>query len=317
MISENSIQSPISGLTLYDYHREPRPPITDDSTTTIQIRNLNIELTCPICLGILHNTMTVMECLHRFCSGCISKSLRLGKKECPTCRVKCSSRRHLRADPNFDGIIAQIYPDLDEFEAKEESMIEQINKKIMKTGSLSDSIELGKKRQALAKASRPKRDRDGIKSKSSDTRGPKMRKIGKESKERTPTTKKRKKEGEGNESNKTEATPPRSLTQGPEISFVLLRHPNEKDLAQLANKYLKTSRQLTIRHLCKFLAKKFDMPDFKVFNISLFPNSQPLLAEDLTLDMIDKDLWKNNNVGELKLFYKLHSTVNSITERKN
>src|SRR4051794_32398999 len=66
------------GLTLYDVDREPRPPITDDGTTTLQVRNLNLELTCPICLGVLHNTMTVMECLHRFCAGCIETSLRLG-----------------------------------------------------------------------------------------------------------------------------------------------------------------------------------------------------------------------------------------------
>lgn len=68
----------VYGLTLYETHRQPRPLIIDESPTTIQVRTLNVELTCPVCLGILHNTMTVMECLHRFCEGCISKSLRLG-----------------------------------------------------------------------------------------------------------------------------------------------------------------------------------------------------------------------------------------------
>eukprot|EP01119_Soliformovum_irregulare_P022179 TRINITY_DN7534_c0_g1_i3.p1 TRINITY_DN7534_c0_g1~~TRINITY_DN7534_c0_g1_i3.p1 ORF type:complete len:190 (+),score=10.14 TRINITY_DN7534_c0_g1_i3:29-598(+) len=145
---------PNTGLTSYELERIPRTPITDDSTTTIQVRTLNVELTCAVCLGILHNTLTVMECLHRFCSGCITKSLRLGKKECPTCRVKCTSRRHLRPDPNFDAIISQIYPNLEEFEAKEETLIEQINKHAMQSGSLKDSVEVGKQRQALAKPSR-------------------------------------------------------------------------------------------------------------------------------------------------------------------
>jgi hypothetical protein len=55
----------------------------------------------------------------------------------------------------LDAIIAQIYPNLDEFEAKEVSMIEQINKEVMQNGTLLENVELGKKRQALAKAMRP------------------------------------------------------------------------------------------------------------------------------------------------------------------
>jgi len=122
--------------------------------------------------------------------------------------------------------------------------------------------------------------------------------------------KKRKKEEEGEEeyrdTSQTESHPPKTQdNSGPEISFVLLRHPLEKDLAQLSNKYLRTSRQLTVRHLCKFLAKKFDMSDFKVFKIGIYPNSQPL-TEDLTLDVIDKDVWKST--AELKLYYKLATT---------
>jgi len=139
------IDASLYGLTLYEFNREPRKPIADETQTTIQIRNLNIELTCPVCLGILHNSMTVMECLHRFCSSCISKSLRLGKKECPTCRVKCASMRYLRPDPNFDGIIAQIYPNLDEYEARQASIIEAINKNVMKSKTLIESVEKGKK----------------------------------------------------------------------------------------------------------------------------------------------------------------------------
>jgi hypothetical protein len=91
--------------------------------------------------------MTVMECLHRFCDDCISKSLRLGKKECPTCRVKCSSRRSLRPDVNLDALIARIYPDLDSYEADEDSYIEQVNKTLPKPSFLApDSSNQQKKR---------------------------------------------------------------------------------------------------------------------------------------------------------------------------
>ncbi|KAL6068660.1 E3 ubiquitin-protein ligase RING2 [Balamuthia mandrillaris] len=140
----------VEGLTLYELYRRPMLPIEDSSTTTLQIRTLNVELTCPICLGIIRRTMTVMECLHRFCADCISKCLRLSKKkECPTCRVHCSSRRHLRPDPNFDKLIAAIYPNLDEYEAQEASFIEDINKSLNRK-ALTDSVERGIKRQAAA-----------------------------------------------------------------------------------------------------------------------------------------------------------------------
>ncbi|KAG4959892.1 hypothetical protein JHK87_036525 [Glycine soja] len=86
---------------------------------TIDLANLK-ELRCPICLGILRKTKAVMECMHRFCGKCIEKSMRLSNNECPVCRVHCPSRRSLRDDPNFDNIIAAIYPDIDKYEEEEE-----------------------------------------------------------------------------------------------------------------------------------------------------------------------------------------------------
>lgn len=52
-----------------------------------------------------------MECLHRFCESCINRALRTGKKECPSCRKKCPSHRHLRADTEFIGLIGELFPD--------------------------------------------------------------------------------------------------------------------------------------------------------------------------------------------------------------
>jgi len=297
----------INGLTLFEANCEPRKMVTDESTKTIQIRNLNVELTFPICLGILHNTMTVMDCLHRFCEGCITKCLRLGRKECPTCRVKVSSKRRLRADPNLDGIIGVIYPNLDEYEAKEESMILEINKSLMQSGVLVESVERGKVRQALAKRQRIKRV-ERTQQYSPPPRQERERPVKKEIKK--PTVKHDESPTLSRKTPKTSKPPSQSspptnkpsspVNQGPEIGFVLVLHPNETNLSQLPNKYLRTSRQLTIRHLCKFLGKKFNM-DYKVFKIGIFPNSPPL-AEEMTLDRIDKELWKRND--ELPLYYR-------------
>lgn len=66
------------GLNLYEEQRKPLPKIEDDELVTLDIKDLNIDLTCPVCLGIIRDTRTMMECLHRFCADCISKSLRLG-----------------------------------------------------------------------------------------------------------------------------------------------------------------------------------------------------------------------------------------------
>ncbi|KAJ4975790.1 hypothetical protein NE237_000896 [Protea cynaroides] len=85
----------------------------------VRLSDIRKEVQCPICLGIIRKTRTVMECLHRFCRECIDKSMRLGNNECPACRTHCASRRSLRDDPNYDALIAALYPDIDEYEEEE------------------------------------------------------------------------------------------------------------------------------------------------------------------------------------------------------
>lgn len=91
----------------------------DDEFVYVKLAELRKEVQCPICLGIIRKTRTVMECLHRFCRECIDKSMRLGNNECPACRAHCASRRSLRDDPNYDALIAVLYPDIDKYEAEE------------------------------------------------------------------------------------------------------------------------------------------------------------------------------------------------------
>ena len=84
-------------LTLFDVHRKPRQ-VNDDPNARVRmpLKVLSAEFHCPVCLGYMKKTSIVMECLHRFCGECIQKCLRLGKKECPSCRIHIPSRRSLR-----------------------------------------------------------------------------------------------------------------------------------------------------------------------------------------------------------------------------
>ncbi|VDK43832.1 unnamed protein product [Anisakis simplex] len=95
-------------LTDYDLQRRAHKAITDSSEIRISTRLLSAELCCPICLDLLTTTMTTKECLHRFCSECITTALLRGNKECPTCRKKLVSKRSLRPDPNFDALINKV-----------------------------------------------------------------------------------------------------------------------------------------------------------------------------------------------------------------
>ncbi|XP_075487084.1 putative E3 ubiquitin-protein ligase RING1a isoform X1 [Primulina tabacum] len=90
-----------------------------DEFIIVKLAEIRKEVQCPICLGIIRKTRTVMECLHRFCRECIDKSMRLGNNECPACRTHCASRRSLRDDPNYDALIAALYPDIDKYEEEE------------------------------------------------------------------------------------------------------------------------------------------------------------------------------------------------------
>lgn len=86
------------------------------------------EFQCPVCLGYIKSTRIVKECLHRFCNECIEKCLRIGKKQCPQCRIYIPSRRSLRPDTNFDELIKKIYGDVSSREKSEEEENAELNK---------------------------------------------------------------------------------------------------------------------------------------------------------------------------------------------
>lgn len=131
-----------------------------DEYIIVKLSEIRKEVQCPICLGIIRKTRTVMECLHRFCRECIDKSMRLGNNECPACRTHCASRRSLRDDPKYDALIAALYPDIDKYEEEELAFHEEEkarNKQIQ--ASIAQTFRrqteaLGRKRSARAAARR-------------------------------------------------------------------------------------------------------------------------------------------------------------------
>ncbi|ETP34634.1 hypothetical protein F442_17064 [Phytophthora nicotianae P10297] len=117
----------VDDCTLFDIYCQPRAPVTDPNVTkTLSIQQLNADLTCPICRGIMKDTMVVMGCLHRFCGECILAVMLdpQSKNECPNCRTHIPTKRSLRPDSNFDALIHTIYPNLTEFENQ---IVEQLN----------------------------------------------------------------------------------------------------------------------------------------------------------------------------------------------
>jgi len=129
-------------LNLYELHRKPlQIPAKPDKENLVTMKTtvLTDLLTCPICLDVLENTMVTKNCLHRFCSECITTALRRGNQECPTCRKKLVSRRCLRPDPNFDSLITKLFPDRKDAGDKEETdlmnLIKQHSERLHKTAT--------------------------------------------------------------------------------------------------------------------------------------------------------------------------------------
>lgn len=158
MNNGNSAPDTVTGgktleLSDYDVQRRPHKAITDSSEIRISTRLLSAELCCPICLDLLTTTMTTKECLHRFCSECITTALLRGNKECPTCRKKLVSKRSLRPDPNFDALINKIWPDRQIYEQMQQKAMDMFHQQ-NNVEALQKSIEAGMKAQAANRRQR-------------------------------------------------------------------------------------------------------------------------------------------------------------------
>lgn len=118
---------------MFDFFRKPRrfPPESTrlEDKTTLGKSEINIDLSCPVCMNVLKNTMTMKDCLHRFCGTCIERYITFGKKECPNCRKQIKSKRTLRPDPIFDAMVSRLYGNINPELWGEKSNTNEQNKK--------------------------------------------------------------------------------------------------------------------------------------------------------------------------------------------
>lgn len=121
------------------------------------------------------------QCGHRFCAECLETCLRTGKKECPACRGHLPSRRATRCvrgggaratwlnlsvysvrssfhspahncarrDAGFNSLIRKLYPDLAQYEQREEKKIAATNKAQLASAMESESRALMRARQKV------------------------------------------------------------------------------------------------------------------------------------------------------------------------
>eukprot|EP00053_Salpingoeca_punica_P009238 m.82758 g.82758 ORF g.82758 m.82758 type:complete len:301 (+) comp14932_c0_seq1:119-1021(+) len=236
-------------LTLYELHRQRQPVIEDDREVQMPLSALHNEMKCPICLCIIEKTMTTMECMHRFCSECITKSLRFGKKECPTCRTPCPSRRSLRPDANMDKLIALVYPDVSIFELQHEQFMQHLHKNT-NVLALRESIEHGMKDQARVRFTR-----------TTSTAKPAQADV-REGEVEESETDEGSEETDPSADGDSESRPKRrrdSFRMNDPVEFYALPHPElveaEKDtVVILQNKYMRTPQTTMIGHIAKYIS---------------------------------------------------------------
>ena len=64
-------------------------------------------LRCAVCLEVLEKTVAA-PCLHRFCQACVERWLRVGRHDCPECKMHIHSRRSFKRDGRMDELIGKL-----------------------------------------------------------------------------------------------------------------------------------------------------------------------------------------------------------------
>jgi len=72
---------------------------------------LREELTCPVCMDLLQNAVSLVPCQHIFCEACILPVLRQQKTQCPVCRATTEMLCQARLARNAASLVAPERPD--------------------------------------------------------------------------------------------------------------------------------------------------------------------------------------------------------------
>ena len=106
-------------------------------------------------------------------------------------------------------------------------------------------------------------------------------------------------------SSSTSSSSPRANT-AKLVSFVLRRHPKEVNVSRLEREYIRTSCELKIEHLKKFLGIKLSYERFERFQIVIIPDGKKgiVLDESLTLENVRTKLLDSRS-GEFVLHFQV------------
>ena len=252
---------------------------------------------CPICLGILRETWTVMECMHRFCGDCIQKCLRGGKQECPSCRQHVPSKRSLRRDHKYDALILQVYSDVEKYERREDKRMVAKNRIQSRKISqdLQQKIEEQKKNQRLLKSQRiaanaAERQASRRSNNNSTSNGNSNNNNNNSSSSSSSSN-----SGDGHTNNRSRSKRDTSSngkkrsrkksTHTPVLDnsnarFQLKRDPNETELEELEHPWLCTSPQIQVRHLKKYLSRKINIDAHRIEITFFIGGTTQIMCDD-------------------------------------
>jgi len=300
----------VPGLTLWDVHCAPRQVNEDpNARIRVSVKQLSSEFHCPVCLGYFNKPVTVMECLHRFCSECIEKCLRIGKKECPSCRIHIPSRRSLRNDSNFEDLMRSIYGDIDRLESHEAREIATLNKAqnmnnaaqhSRKLGILEQNRARGKKRPASPTGDSAAVGGGGERSASIAAGDSSAAAAASSPHGARPTS--------GLDS--PPAPKVTKLHRSSLIQFTLRRHPKEIRVDRLDKEAIKTSKDMTIETIKKFLGKKLSHAPHTDFQIICSVGGKPVILDDtITVGQVKEGIIDNIEGTVMVLQYRLLPAV--------
>jgi len=83
----------------------------EDHTKYVQVSgyvgDLLQTLRCAVCLEVLERAVAA-PCMHRFCQECVEKWLRVGRHDCPECKLHVQTRRAFKRDTRMDVLIQSL-----------------------------------------------------------------------------------------------------------------------------------------------------------------------------------------------------------------
>uniref|UniRef100_A0AAF5D334 39S ribosomal protein L36, mitochondrial n=1 Tax=Strongyloides stercoralis TaxID=6248 RepID=A0AAF5D334_STRER len=95
----------------------------------LPLRNVNPQITCPICNGYFVDATTVIECVHTFCRSCLLKHFEEGDNTCPACHIEihqCYPSQYVIFDRTMQDIVYKLVPGMWEEEQKRRKEFEKM-----------------------------------------------------------------------------------------------------------------------------------------------------------------------------------------------